>query len=1264
MRNVFNVLLQNDEGAETVLVTEIPSVCASMYRPGIPADVLSSIGDEVMLVDPGECQVEVDILIGLDSYWKLMTPEIKSLPDGLVAQRTIFGWVISGLLPTESGSSSSQVQVFHQLVCLDVSKSAVDKLWDLESVGIFEESAQDPTLRHFSDTVQYEDGRYVVSLPWKESLKPKLMSNKSVAMRRLESLDRKLDRNPVLRTQYNEAICDMEASGIIHEVPVDEVSTVNPVFYMPHRPVVKEQSLTTKVRPVFDASAKGINGLSLNDCLETGPCLLPNLVEVLIRFRRWKVALIADVKKAFLQIRVQKPDQDIHRFLWKPHDHVRIMRFDRVPFGNTSSPFLLNATVQHHLAKYDSSVTVSELKDNMYVDDWLTGADDDSVACDMVSKSSSIMNGAGMTWGSMGSSSETVTAFLQQRSDGKQLGGGESVKVLGLRWRPDPDSFSFEGVDVPKCLVVTKRVVLSLIARVFDPLGYLNPFLVTAKRIFQDLWIQGVDWDQVIPEPYHNDFVQWVEDLVDIRSWKIPRRYFEVKWCDIEMIQLHAFGDASERAYGCCVYLRVRNPDGTWMCSLVLSRVRVAPVKRISLPRLELMGALLCSRMVVFVRKALKLPEDVPCHCWTDSTVALAWIQNDPHKWKTFVSNRVAEIRSLTPPQAWHHCPGIDNPADLVTRGIRAQDMRRSDMWLGGPDFFRSDITDELKVKHIPYDEKASVIKHECRSKMLVLLSCTESGVFLDVERWSSFGKALRVVGYVLRFVNRLKTRVIVPSIDLTYEELSRAKVVLLSSVQKQVFKDEYEALAQAQTVPKKSPLFKLSPFMGSDGLIHVGGRLQHSHLSEAEKHPVVVPKGHLALLLARHVHILHKHPGVNRMLVALRDQYWIIGARLTCKKVKSQCMSCRRLDAAAAEQCMAPLPGIRVTPSLPFSVTGLDHGGPLYCSDCPGKKFYVLLFTCAVVRALHLELVESLSGEATVMALKRFYSRRGVPAILMSDNALGFKSAARQQLKMFGPDGPEWRFIVPRSPWWGGFWEILIRSVKSALKKSVGLRCLSRVELETVLHEVEGCINSRPLTYQSSSLDGDSPLTPSHFLLGRTVLSKPVVDGDGHFSVSRDGLFSHLSYRDEQLEKFWYLWVNSYLRSLPPFRGSSVDDKVQVGSLVLIKDLQCPRLQWPLGVIQKVFTGKDGHVRSVEVRTARGVLVRSIQHIVDLEVSDVKDTPPVSQVPQVPDTDIVAPVRHMQATDTAPSQTPHDLVPNVRTRFGRIVKPPSRLDL
>ena len=750
-----------------------------------------------------------------------------------------------------------------------------------------------------------------------------------------------MSRNPELQERYDEALLDMELSGVVEEVPEGEISSELPTFYLPHRPVVREDKVSTKVRPVFDASAKGANGLSLTDCMEKGPNLIPNLVQILIRFRKWPVALIADIQKAFLQIVINRADQDVHKFLWLKDNALRIMRIVRVPFGNRSSPFLLNATVRYHLSKFEQTRTVSELKENLYVDDWLTGADDVSEAKSMVEEAHEVLNAAHMKLTKWGCNEDSVLQdTMYSISDKSGELSGNSVKILGLQWDQVSDCFSYEGLDLSVDLLITKRIVLSLIARLFDPLGFLTPFIITLKCLFQELWRLGLDWDAAIPNCFREIVESWLTDLMLIKTWRIPRPLSAGKWRSIVAIKLHGFGDASEKAYGACVYVVARLEDGTMTSMLAVSKAKVAPLKRVTLPRLELLGAVLAAQLVDFVRVSLTLSID-QCFGWSDSTVVLNWIKGDSAKWKPFVANRIAEIQRLTNPSQWAHCKGSENPADLVTRGISANDLIYSKLWLQGPALLCSEAGSSEQNADDCMDSVADERSGSTRCDVTLSAVQQEGDLLLTFERFGSFQKCISVMAWMGRFVqNSLvekKGRVVG---ELSFQELENAKITLLRLSQSLAFGSEIQILKENLSVPRKSSLYKLSPFLDDKGLLRVKTRLELSQLSYDEKCPVIVPKGHLAELIVRYQHQLLKHAGVSMLMSSVRNSYWVIGLRRIAKRVKRTCFACQRLDSKASSQPFAPLPEVRVQPNAPFSVVGIDHAGPLYCDDSPGKKF------------------------------------------------------------------------------------------------------------------------------------------------------------------------------------------------------------------------------------------------------------------------------------------------------------------------------------
>ena len=1287
-----------------LVLTEVPTICRPLFRPSLPNELLNG---QYELFDV-EGNVTVDVLIGLDHYWSLMTPGFIRLTDHLVLAQSVFGWILSGSGEKVTNSSLlTQTQVvpvmWSSTQVVDDPGGEISKLWSLESVGVCCQDQAGTAEVHgkFLEELDYSDNRYTVRLPWK--CKDKLKCNLRSAQKRADALEVRLSRKPDLKSQYNSVLVKMEEAGVIHELTPDELQPQNgrSVFYLPHRPEVRLDSETTPVRPVFDGSAKGPNGISLNDCLETGPSLLPDLVQILVRFRRWFYGFSADISKAFWQVRVHADDRDVHRFIWIYEGRTRIMRFDRIPFGNKSSPFMFNAVLKYHLSKYDDSRPLCELRENTYVDDLLSGGDDDDDCNQLYAVSSDALSAASCPY-SKGTSSSEQTALL---FEDKNLDPGK-VKALGLKWDPPTDYFSFVTLDVDSDLIITMRVVSSFMSKQFDPIGFLHPFTVVVKIIFQECWRLKLDWDDKLPDHLADKFRSWLNDLKIISTWNIPRRYFDVPWRDLVDIQLHGFGDASEKAYGCCIYIRACTSDGAWQCSLALGKTKLAPLnqKTLTLPRLELMGSLLCARSVNYIRDALKLPEDTPLFCWADSTVALAWIQGDSHRWKDFVRNRVQEIQTLVPKENFKFCPGVLNPADLVTRGVSAAKLIESDIWLNGPEF----LTDPVEFisgtpKCSDAQTEAAVLSEQRSHKVLAVVS---TDPVFKINRWGSYTKAIRVVGWVLRFIKNLKLKkgarhdssslpgqsqvpkcdvkrligMIDKDSDLTYEELVQSKLMLIHCVQVSAFPDEYEALSnkpKPKPVPSNSSIKKLIPFLNeNDNLLRVGGRLQQSELSEDEKHPIIIPRGHFATLLVRHMHLSHKHAGVNSMMTLLRNNYKVVGARPVCKTVKRFCVSCQRQDSDAYKQIQAPLPAMRVKPSLPFTLTGVDHAGPLYCCDVPGQKFYILLFTCATIRAVHLELVDAMSAEITTLAVRRFMARRGMPNKFLSDNAKGFISAGQKLVLKFGVDGPNWEHIVERAPWWGGFWERLVGSIKSALRKCLGKGTLTRTELETTLHEVEACVNSRPLTYLSQE-DGSYPITPAHFLIGRpTILSKASEpERPAEFSLTE-----RLEIRLQHLESFWNFWTDEYIKCLPPYYGTDKTSELVPESLVLIHDENKKRLEWPLAKVIEVYPSSDGIVRSVRVQTANGPLNRPIQRLYKLEINSDSDEnfapseipePVIEQInneqinndtPASPEHDTIT--EHDSIEPEEQSTTPVATVGGGRSRYGRVRKPVNKMNL
>ena len=1211
-RDIYELKLLNSQNQVLKFkAAEIPIICEPLTRTEVPKSILNSFSHLPLADDFDEnSPLEIDILVGLQMYWDIISVTDAVKVDDVVALNTEFGYVLSGKFKNPQHAIHCTCMSVQMFINSRISATDHDlqKLWSLESIGIVDESkdlTQDQVYKEFLSTVQFKDDRYVVQLPWKNEMKGQLVDNRQRAVQSLHRLYSKLDKNFELREEYKKIFVEYESSGIIEEI--DENSLSDVTYYMTHRPVVKMTSLTTKVRPVFQCNIPSTSGISLNDCMETGPSLLPDLVGILIRFRRWPVAITGDITKAFLQIVVDEKDRGAHRFLLKSDEgSIRTMQFTRVPFGNTCSPFLLNATIQFHLDQYEQSNVVKELKENFYVDNWLSGANTVDDASSSFTQAKCILNDASFPLTQVFSNDFSITTQFNEKDS--SIFDKECTSVLGLKWISTEDVFTFEGLDFCKIssMKLTKRIVLSFMCKIYDPLGKISPYMMHGKIIFQEIWKLGLDWDENLPTDMQTKVEIWMKSSNDLSQLSINRAYFPgIPWFDENVVEIHGFGDASAKGYGACVYLRIK-VNGSYKVALVISKSRVAPIKSITLPKLELLAAFLCAKLVVFVKNSLNLDSSVKLKCWTDSTIVLNWIKGEPSKREIFVANRVRQIQSLVPPSCWSHVEGKVNPADCISRGLLANELVNCSNWWNGPSFLLDDemnvespISEELEIESL--DEVICVTVTEVKS--------------IDIDRFSNLIDCIRHFSCILRFISNCRIKD--PSCrnyekNFSDSELENAKDRIIYCIQRDAYANEIKNLSSGKSISVNSSLHKLDPFLDDKGLLRVRGRLENSELSYDSKHPIIIPKGHFAKLLVRFQHSLMLHAGVDSLITTLRSTYHIIGLRKLCKTIVRECVQCRRYDSRPCTQRVSPLPALRVTKAPPFTITGTDHAGPVFCLDKPNHKYYILIFTCGVTRSIHLEITDSLSVSDCMLAIRRFVGRRGIPSVMYSDNSKTFHATVNEIQKYYGQTAPKWNFITARSPWHGGWWERLIRSVKTSLRKTLGVKSVSKTELYTILTEIEACVNSRPLTYVGNESNESEVLSPAHFLIGKPFHSKLDVNLD-QSSVTSHDIKERMVFRNKLLDKFWSIWSKSYIVNLPPVvKGFKEKCNIEKGSVVLIKEDNIPRFRWPLGVVLETFPGKDGYVRTVKVKTANSTLIRPIQRLHDLEIKNriVEDKP------------------------------------------------------
>ena len=459
-----------------------------------------------------------------------------------------------------------------------------------------------------------------------------------MARGRLKSLMRRLSQDQSVLTKYNAVIEEQRSLGIIE--PVQIRHTPQLTHYLPHHCVV-QASNTTKVRVVYDASARpSKSSPSLNDCLYQGPSLLPDLRGILLRFRQHPVGICSDIEKAFLQLNLHPQDRDVTRFLWVKDIHqpvtennLQAFRFCRVSFGIIASPFLLSATIRHHLLN-EGTEHAAEILRNTYVDNILLSKPSATEALSHYESAKSSFASASMNLREWSSNSTEVTQQLPVHDRAESV----QVKCLGLLWNTEKDTLSVSSPNAASVIVNTKRQVLQGLSRFFDPLGLLSPIFIRAKTLLQDIWKLNVEWDEPLPPELLARWRLIATDMDTAADSSFPR-YIEVS---SQPLQLHVFCDASEVAYAVVAYVRSCDPP---RAALVFSKSCVAPLKSQSIPRLELMAAVLGTRIVQFIRQQLTV-ELISTYLWTDSTTVLHWISSS-QKLPLFVKNRVEAIRSV-----------------------------------------------------------------------------------------------------------------------------------------------------------------------------------------------------------------------------------------------------------------------------------------------------------------------------------------------------------------------------------------------------------------------------------------------------------------------------------------------------------------------------------------------------------------------------------------------------------------------------------------
>ena len=744
----------------------------------------------------------------------------------------------------------------------------------------------------------------------------------------------------------------------------------------------------------------------------------------------------------------------------------------------------------------------------------------------------------------------------------------------------------------------TQRKLLGLITRLFDPLGITAPVTIVMKIKLQEIWRNGQHWDEELPEDLQQFVKEWTTNTAHLNEIKIPRFY---NWPTAQPIELHVFCDASSQALATVIFIRFAHKT-VYQTKFVIGKTRVAPLKPQTIPKLELQAAVYSCRLQRAFIKNTTLSVSKITH-WTDITVVLHWIYNINNRQKTYIANRLHEIRHTTAINDWKYVPTKLNPADEGTRGIKTTELKHS-QWMNGPAFLK--LLSHLWPRTIE-DTTPSTLDNMPTSKtddiQTYSLICNTPHTFVDYKQFSSWKRLLRTTIYVLKTLDLAKRR-----LSTVKERYQRSKDILFRVAQNESFPEDIKDIQRTQTVKARSKIVNFNPYLDQEGTLRSLSRLQKAPINFRIKNPQIVDAKHYIIrLYIQHIHEDEGHVGLEHMRVILQQEHWMTHLTITLKQIIYNCLICKRQRQLLSQPKMGNLPEFRFakTPAA-FEDIGMDYFGhfPVYQRNQRTSQ-YVCIFTCFRTRAVHFEVVEDLTTDSCLLAIRRFTSRRGKPTSITSDNASTFHAAAKSLdlgkiEEKLGSQQIDWKFIPPGTPHEGGAWERLIRMAKRILYPLSGTQSWTQQTFNTFICQVEGIMNSRPLTKASADSNDIECLTPNHFIIPRrSNFPTTALEANKH----TDRLIQLNRQCESNANQFWTRLMKEYLPTLrPQSKWHTTKDPIMKGQVVWILENNSPRVLWPLGLVTEVYPGSDNIVRKCKLKTKTGETVKSAHQLCPLE--------------------------------------------------------------
>lgn len=1071
------------------------------------------------------------------------------------------------------------------------------------SVGHTYSFREEQELKFIQDNLKYSESErcWYTSYPW--LIDPvQLPENYHVAVATLRNTERTLLRDQLWLSKYKAQIDDMIDRGVARKLSEDELkSWQGPRFYISHLAVSNPKSQTTPVRIVFNSS-QTCGGVSLNSALAKGPdSYMNNLLGLLLRWRENSVAVVGDIRKMFHSVKLEQLEQHCHRFLWRDMDVSRepdVYVMLRVNMGDTPAPAICTEALYKTAEMFGEECPRAALMitKSTYVDDVVDSFSDKQLANQVVRSAEQMLEKGGFhikCW-----------LFSGESETGSQLKcSGAVTRVLGVDWDSQKDKMVFRAVlnfspkkrgertgpnltvsDIPHGVptVLTRRVVLQQVMLIFDPLGLLSPFTFVAKLYLRETWAVKLGWDDPLPPELFEKWLNFFQSMFQLNDLSYDR-----KLCPADAVGdpwLILLSDASDHAYGFVAYVRWRLSSGGFWCRLIMAKCRIAPLRKLSTPQMELNAALLSARGRKVLEKEMRFKFERVLHL-VDSETVLNMLNKTSTRFKVFEGVRIGEIQAATNGNMcdWAWLSGKENTADWLTRGREPHELGCESDWWVGPSILYKEI-DEWDLKFglqrdvsLPGEKKLACVS--------VAHSVSKASLDIDYSRFGSIGRAYWVIARLLGIARERsfkggRTACITP------ELLLKAKMLVVKDVQSSCV-HEFQ---------KVNGRFKvLSPTLESCGIWVVGRRLVNQNpMTPESKAQALMPADHVVThMLMRQAHVKSGHRGRDATVARFRGEYWTPHASKLAWSVKNSCQLCKLRDAKFLEQEMGMLPESRLKPSPPFSHVMLDIFGPFKVRGEVQKrtsgKAYGVLFTDMTMRAVHVEGVFGYDTDSFLLALSRFVSVRGWPTMIYSDPGSQLVSVERELreawanldrvslIKKGTDNGLTWVFGPADSPWYQGAVEALIKSVKRAFVFAFHGKRFSPAEFLSVCYEVANMLNERPIG-SLPSVDAEiSILTPNCLLLGRATVQNPGGWQPNSNYLQKFHLVQSIA------NCFWERWCELCAPALVVQKKWHTSHRnLQPSDVVIVADKNSLRGQYRVALVKKVFPGKDGKVRRV----------------------------------------------------------------------------------